>query len=124
MEAVSPIAPSRPHKLPEREDSPAPNRWRSTFALAVMGQLLFWAALPPLNLAPLAWLAPIPWVLLIRRERLPGRRPYLALWFSSFLFHLAAFYWVTLPHWATSFGWLAMSAYLALYFPLFIGLSR
>jgi apolipoprotein N-acyltransferase len=47
-----------------------------------------------------------------------------ALWFSSFLFHLAAFYWVTLPHWATSFGWLAMSAYLALYFPLFIGLSR
>ena len=46
------------------------------------------------------------------------------MWLSSFLFQLAAFYWVTLPHWATTFGWLALSFYLALYFPLFIGLSR
>lgn len=92
--------------------------------MALAGQILFWAALPPLELAPLAWLAAVPWVLLIRRDTLAGRRPYLVLWFSSFIFHLAAFYWVTLPHWATTFGWLALSFYLALYFPLFIGLSR
>ncbi len=92
--------------------------------MALAGQVLFWAALPPLELAPLAWLAAVPWVLLIRRDTLAGRQPYLALWLSSFIFHLAAFYWVTLPHWATTFGWLALSFYLALYFPLFIGLSR
>lgn len=98
--------------------------WRSTWALAWLGQLLFWAALPPLELAPLAWLAPVPWVLLIRQQSLSGRRPYRALWLSSFAFYLAALYWVTLPHWATSFGLLALAFYLALYFPLFIGLSR
>lgn len=98
--------------------------WRSTWALAWLGQILFWAALPPLELAPLAWLAPIPWVLLIRQQSLWGRRPYRALWLSSFVFYLAALYWVTLPHWATSFGLLALAFYLALYFPLFVGLSR
>ena len=92
--------------------------------MALAGQVLYWAALPPLELAPLAWLAAVPWVLLIRRDALAGRRPYLALWLSSFIFHLAAFYWVTLPHWATTFGWLALSFYLALYFPLFVGLCR
>lgn len=98
--------------------------WRSTWALAWAGQILFWAALPPLELSPLAWLAPIPWVLLVRQERLASRRPYRTLWFSAFVFNLAAFYWLTLPHWATSFGWLALAFYLAWYFPIFIGLSR
>ncbi|HTM52814.1 MAG TPA: apolipoprotein N-acyltransferase, partial [Pirellulales bacterium] len=104
--------------------APAPVWWRSTFAIALAGHALYWAALPPLEFALLAWLAAVPWVWLIRCEVLAGRRPYLALWLSSFIFHLAAFYWVTLPHWATTFGWLALSFYLALYFPLFIGLSR
>jgi len=98
--------------------------WRSTLVIALLGQLLLWAAFPPPGLFPLAWLAPIPWVWLIRRQSLSGRRPYPTLWLSSFLFHLAALYWVTLPHWAASFGWLALCAYLAVYFPLFIGLSR
>ena len=98
--------------------------WQSTLAVALFGQLLLWAAFPPLDLAPLAWLAPVPWIWLVRRSELNGKRPYLALWFASFLFHLAAFYWVTLPHWATSFGLVALAFYLALYFPAFIGLSR
>jgi apolipoprotein N-acyltransferase len=85
---------------------------------------LLWAALPPLEWSLLAWLAPVPWVMLVRLRTLPGRRPYLALWLSSVAFHLAAFYWVTLPHWATSIGWVALAFYLGLYFPVFIGLSR
>ena len=98
--------------------------WQSTLGVALSGQFLFWAALPPLNLAPLAWLAPVPWVMLVRRTRLLGRRPYAALWLSSVVFHLAALYWVTLPHWATSIGWVALACYLAIYFPLFVGLTR
>ncbi len=122
--AIARGASRRQNAVREAAPATAPAWWRSTFAVALAGQLLFWAALPPLALAPLAWLAAVPWVLLIRRAMLPGRRPYAALWLSSFVFHLAAFYWVTLPHWATTFGWLALSFYLALYFPLFIGLSR
>lgn len=98
--------------------------WRSTWALAFAGQLLFWAALPPLGWWPLAWLAPVPWVLLIRQQSLVGRRPYRTLYFTSFAFCLAALHWMTLPHWATSIGWIALSFYLGWYFPLFIALSR
>jgi apolipoprotein N-acyltransferase len=98
--------------------------WQSTLAVALFGQLLLWAALPPLEWSLLAWLAPVPWVMLVRLTSLPGRRPYAAIWLSSFVFHLAALYWITLPHWATSIGWVALAFYLGLYFPLFIGLSR
>ena len=33
-------------------------------------------------------------------------------------------HWLRLPHWATCFGWLAMSFYFAFYLPVFVGLSR
>ncbi|MFO0896583.1 MAG: apolipoprotein N-acyltransferase [Pirellulales bacterium] len=83
-----------------------------------------WAALPPLDWWPLAWIAPIPWLLLARLERLPGRRPYAALWLAGFVFWMAALHWLRLPHWATSFGWVALSFYLAFYIPVFVGLVR
>jgi apolipoprotein N-acyltransferase len=83
-----------------------------------------WAALPPVDAWPLAWIAPVGWILLIRRPALPGRRPYAALWLAGFLFWMAALHWLRLPHWATSFGWIALSLYLACYLPLFVGLCR
>jgi apolipoprotein N-acyltransferase len=98
--------------------------WQSTWSLAIAGAVLLWAALPPLDLAPLAWLAPIPWVLLVRQQSLGGRRPYLKIYLVSIGFWLATFYWLTLPHWATSFGWVAISLYLALYIPAFVALAR
>ncbi len=96
----------------------------STFGPALLGAVLLWAALPPLGLWPLAWIAPSFWVLLARRKELPGARPYLVLWAVGFAFWLAALHWLRLPHWATSFGWLAMSFYFAFYLPLFVGLTR
>lgn len=106
-------------------DRPTP--WlspRSTFAQSLLGGLLLWLALPPLDGGILAWLAPLPWLLLVRRPKLPGKRPYLALGFGGLLFWLAALHWLTLPHWATGIGWVALSIYLACYLPLFVGLSR
>lgn len=99
-------------------------RWRSVWALSLLGGLLFWAALPPLSMWPLAWIAATPWVLLARQEKLPGRRPYLTLWLTGLLFWLVTLYWLTLPHPATAVGWLAISLYLAIYWPLFVGLVR
>jgi apolipoprotein N-acyltransferase len=98
--------------------------WQSAFALGLLGSLLWWAALPPLNLWPLAWLAPLPWLILAARPNLPGRRPYRSLYAAGFLFWMASLYWLTLPHWATSFGWIAISLYLAVYWPLFVALVR
>ena len=45
--------------------------FRSTFGLAMLGAVLLWSALPPLDLVPLAWIAPVFWILLIRAEKLP-----------------------------------------------------
>src|SRR5687767_53575 len=53
--------------------------WRSrTLAIGLVGSLLMWASLPPLDWWPLAWIAPIPWLWLTRLETLPGQRPYRA----------------------------------------------
>jgi len=98
--------------------------YRSTFSQALVGAILLWAALPPLDWWPLAWIAPAWWVALARREKLDGRHPYRALWLVGFLFWLAVLHFLRLPHWATSFGWIALAVYFAFYLPLFVGLTR
>jgi apolipoprotein N-acyltransferase len=96
----------------------------STFGLGLLGSLLVYASLPPLDWWPLAWIAPAPWLLLVRQNNLSGRRPYRALWVAGFVLWLGAIHWLRLPHWTTYFGWLALSFYLAFYVPVFVGLSR
>ncbi len=98
--------------------------WQGTLAIALTGSMLLWLAFPPVDWWPLAWLAPIPWVVLIRMHHLPSRRPYRALWFAGFAFWMGALHWLRLPYWATSFGWVALSIYLGLYLPLFVALAR
>jgi apolipoprotein N-acyltransferase len=92
--------------------------------LAAVGAVLLWMALPPLSLGPLGWIAPVPWILLARRQQLSGRRPYGALWLVGFLFWLATIHWLRLPHPATNLGWIALSFYLAFYLPVFVGFTR
>jgi apolipoprotein N-acyltransferase len=96
----------------------------STLAIALLGSLLLWAAQPPLALGWLGWIAPVPWLWLVRTDMLPGRRPYWTLWFAALVFWLAALHWLRLPHPAVYLGWFALSAYLSIYLPLFVGLSR
>jgi apolipoprotein N-acyltransferase len=96
----------------------------STLVIALAGSLLMWAAQPPLALGWLGWLAPVPWLWLVREPELTGRRPYRTLWFAAFIFWMAALHWLRLPHPAVYLGWFALSAYLAVYLPLFVGLSR
>lgn len=98
--------------------------YRSTLALGLAGSLLMWAALPPLALGPLAWFAPVPWLVLVRADEMPCRRPYRTLWLAGFAFWLLAIHWLRLPHPALYLGWLALSAYLACFLTVFVGLSR
>ncbi len=103
-----------------------PPMWRrSTLAIALVGSLLMWAALPPFALGWLGWVAPIPWLMLVRGDVLPGRRPYRSLYLAGLIFWLMAIYWLILPYPKfTWMGWLALAAYLAVYLPVFVGLSR
>jgi len=116
----------RPVASPAAARPPQPPvAWfRTTFAWALAGSFLMYAALPPWDLWLLAWIAPVPWLMLARRVELTGLRPYRAIWLAGFLFWLGVLHWLRLPHWATSFGWVALSFYLAFYIPLFVALVR
>jgi apolipoprotein N-acyltransferase len=109
------------------------NRWgslartpdRGFRLLAFGGSLTMFLVQPPADLWFLAWLAPLPWLAIVQDEHgLAGRRPWLVLWAAGFAYWLAAIHWLRLPHPATSIGWVALSAYLGLYLPLFIWLAR
>lgn len=53
-----------------------------------------------------------------------SRGEYRQFWLASCLFWLATLSWVRYPHPATTLGWIALSCYLACYFPLFIFQTR
>jgi apolipoprotein N-acyltransferase len=107
---------------------------RSTLAMALLGSFLMWASLPNFvsiwlgwggpYLGWLGWIAPVPWLTLVRLDKLPGRRPYRALYLAGWAFWLAAIYWLSLPHWLVIPLWIILAAYLAVYLPVFVGLSR
>ncbi len=49
---------------------------------------------------------------------------YRQYWTAAFFFWAATVVWISYPHPATTLGWLAASAYLAIYFPLFVAITR
>jgi apolipoprotein N-acyltransferase len=116
----------RPVTAPDPENSkPEPERFLSpTLLLGLAGAILLWAAFPPLNLPWLAWIAPVPWLWLVAGSRLAGRRPYVALWLAGFAHWLLLLQGIRLAHPALYAGWMALAAYLGLYLPVFVGLSR
>ncbi|MCC7086005.1 MAG: apolipoprotein N-acyltransferase [Pirellulales bacterium] len=97
---------------------------QSTLALGLLGSLLMFVAMPPCGLWPLAWIAPLPWLLLVREPVLAGKHPYRSVWVAGFAFWLAAIHWLRLPHPLTNLGWLALAFYLAFYVPTFVWLAR
>lgn len=96
----------------------------STLGMGIVGSVLCWLALPPVGWSWLAWIAPVPWLLLVRAETLPGRRPYGMLWIAGIVYWLLAVHWIRLPHPLNYLAWLSLAAYLGIYLPLFIALSR
>ncbi|MBX3411365.1 MAG: apolipoprotein N-acyltransferase [Pirellulales bacterium] len=99
-------------------------RYQRTWVLAFASAVLLWLSFPPVDLWPLAWIAPLGWLLLIRQPTLSGRRPYGLLWLAGFAFWIAMLQWLRLPHLGTAIGGVFLSAYLACYTSLFVGISR
>jgi apolipoprotein N-acyltransferase len=93
------------------------------FLPAVAGAVTMFLVQPPADLWWAAWLAPLPWLAIVRQPAIGGR-PWRMLWGAGFLHWLLAIHWLRLPHPATAVGWIALSAYLACYLPLFVWLAR
>ena len=95
-----------------------------TFVVGTFSMILLWLAFPPAGLSWLGWFALCPLIWLIESKTLRGRRPYRQLFLAGFLFWLSAFYFIPIPHPALWLGWLTVSAYMAIYTPLAVGLAR
>ena len=100
-------------------DAPAKTPW----LLCAAAGLLMFAAFEPLGWGPLAWPSLVPLCLLARCETLP-RRTYLAAYAGGLLWSVPSVAWMRLADPAMAFGWAALSAYMAAYFPLFVALCR
>ncbi len=91
-------------------------------ALAIVAGLLLAAAFPKLGIAGLAWIAP--GLLLFSAVGQPAKVAFRLGWLGGFAFNLAALHWLLfIP--VTGFpilGWLALSAYAALYPALWVWL--
>lgn len=100
-------------------------RWcDSTLVMGLLSGVLMWLAVPPVDWGLLGWVAPLGWLLLIRRTKLNSWRPYVVLYGLGWIYFGATFYWIMLPHILAIFGWIALTTYLACYLPLFIGFTR
>ncbi|MDB5388746.1 MAG: lnt [Planctomycetaceae bacterium] len=101
----------------------APAMGAGAFRVTAVSACLLWASFTPLGWGPLAWIALVPLLLLVRLER-PTRRMYWGTYFGGFLFWCPTLQWMRLGDPTMYIAWMAFAIYLALYFPLFVGLSR
>ena len=91
--------------------------------LALASSLLLWLAFPPVERAPLAWLALAPLFALVRSGR-PAWQVYLASWAGGLGFWLLAVEWVRLTDPSAWLGWVVLAAALSLWWPAFLMLAR
>lgn len=91
--------------------------------MSLLSGLLLWLSFTPVDASPLAWIAPIPLLLLVRIEQRTNRM-YTAIYFSSLLYQLATLQWMRLGDPTMYFAWGALATYLALYTVAFTALTR
>src|SRR5262245_36003552 len=101
----------------------APAGARGALIAAGLSGLLLWGAFTPLDFGPLAWVALVPLLLLVRLER-PVHRMYAMVFAGGLLFWVLSLQWMRLGHPVMYIAWVALALYLALYFPLFVALAR
>jgi apolipoprotein N-acyltransferase len=93
------------------------------WGLASLSGVLLWASFTPLDWGPLAWVALVPVMLLVRLKQ-KTRWMYTALYVVSTLTWVATLQWMRLGDPTMYIAWLALAVYVGIYLPVFVGLSR
>ncbi len=101
----------------------APAGARAALIASGLTALLLWGSFTPLDFGPLAWLSLVPLLALVRLEN-PPPRMYGIVFAGGLLFWVMTLQWMRLGHPVMYVAWWALSLYLAIYFPLFVGLAR
>ena len=101
----------------------SPAEAKGAVVASLITALLMWGAFTPFDFGPLAWICLTPLLLLARIER-PVRKMYLAVYGGGLLFWIGALQWMRLGDATMYPAWFALSGYLAIYFPIFLGLTR
>lgn len=96
---------------------------RGAWAISGASLLLMWASFTPLDWGPLAWVALVPLILLVRLPQ-PMTRMYRWLYVTGFVYNLALLQWMRLGHATMYAALVALSIYMAMYVPAFVALSR
>ncbi|MCX6894933.1 MAG: apolipoprotein N-acyltransferase [Verrucomicrobia bacterium] len=97
---------------------PLKNFWHNPWSrrlLAVVAGLLLAAAFPKTGIAGFAWIAPA--IMLAAAHGKSGGAAFRLGWLAGFAFALTSLYWLLLipVKWFPILGWVALSAYVALY---------
>ncbi len=94
-----------------------------SWSMSLLSAGLLWSCFTPVNASPLAWIALVPLLLLIRMEH-RTRWMYTAIYFSSLIGQLAMLQWMRLGDPTMYIAWAALSVYLALFTVVFVAVSR
>lgn len=100
-----------------------PASMRVALVASSLSAVLLYLAFPPVGLGALAWIAPLPLLLLVRIEKAP-RRMFLASYLGGLAFWAPALQWMRLGDPTMYPAWFALATYLAVYTPAFLFLSR
>ena len=96
---------------------------RGALGMSLLSGLLLWLSFTPVNASALAWLAPLPLLLLVRIEE-RTRWMYPAIYFGSLVSQLSMLQWMRLGDPTMYIAWWALSVYLACYAAAFVAVSR
>ena len=97
----------------------------NVFIPAFTSSLLLWTAFFPLNWGPVAYVALVPFLALVRAEGVSNGRRYLAAWLGGWAFFLLTLKWIRVAHpMMELLAWPGISLYCSLYFPMALFLLR
>lgn len=115
---------SNSQKSSQAKDASSRPPHQVRWSLALSSAILLWSSFAPLQLTITSLFALVPWILLCANPAPFRRSDYFRLWIGGCLFWLLILQGIRLAYWPLYAGWFALSLYLAIYVPLFVGITR